>query len=99
MSSPISPIAMPTAAIAPVASPGQGSGLGVFQSILGDAIGKVQAFQQGAADSVNQFLSGEGGEVHTAALAVERAELAFDMFLQVRNKVVSAYQEIMRTQL
>ena len=99
MSSPISPIAMPTAAIAPIVSPGQASSQGDFQAMLGDAIGKVQAFQQGAADSVNQFLSGEGGEVHTAALAVERAELAFDMFLQVRNKVVSAYQEIMRTQL
>jgi flagellar hook-basal body complex protein FliE len=67
--------------------------------MLGDAIGRVQAFQQNATDTVNRFLSGEGGEVHTAALAVERAELAFDMFLQVRNKVVAAYEQIMQTQM
>ena len=38
-------------------------------------------------------------ELHATALAVQRAELAFDLFLQARNKVVQAYQEIMRMQV
>ena len=48
---------------------------------------------------MERFLSGEGEELHTAVLATNRAELAFDMFLQTRNKVVSAYQEIMQMQM
>jgi flagellar hook-basal body complex protein FliE len=45
---------------------------------------------------VDRFLSGEGEDVHTTVLAVQRATLSFDLFLQARNKVVSAYQELMR---
>ena len=48
---------------------------------------------------VEKFLSGEGEELHTTVLATQRAELAFQLFLQVRNKVVDAYQEIMRMQM
>jgi flagellar hook-basal body complex protein FliE len=49
---------------------------------------------------VQKFLSGDGSEdIHTTVLATQRAELAFEMFQQVRNKVVSAYQEIMRMQM
>jgi flagellar hook-basal body complex protein FliE len=52
-----------------------------------------------AADkSVAELLAGNG-ELHTAALAVQRAEITFELAIQVRNKVVSAYQEIMRMQL
>ena len=49
--------------------------------------------------SVERFLSGEGEELHTTILATQQAELSFDLFLQARNKVVSAYQEIMRMQM
>ena len=59
----------------------------------------MEAFGQDASASVERFLSGEGEELHTPILATQRAELAFDLFLQTRNKVVSAYQEIMRMQL
>ena len=55
--------------------------------------------QQNASASVERFLSGEGEELHTTILATQRADLAFDLFLQARNKVVSAYQEIMRMQM
>ena len=54
---------------------------------------------QDASASVERFLSGEGEDLHTTVLATQRAELAFEMFQQVRNKVVSAYQEIMRMQM
>ena len=49
--------------------------------------------------TVERFLAGDGEEVHTVALATQRAELAFETFLQVRNKVVSAYQAVMQMQV
>ena len=72
---------------------------GDFQAVLQGAIQRVEQFQSQAAQSVERFLSGEGEELHTTALAAQRAELAFEMFLQARNKVVQAYQEIMRMQM
>lgn len=70
-----------------------------FSSILKSAIQRVENTGNNAAAAVDQFLSGEGGELHETVLATQRAALEFDMFMQVRNKVVSAYQEVMRMQL
>ena len=92
---PISNVPVPEA-IRPVGEP---RGSGAFQDVLSAAIRNVEAFGQDASASVERFLSGEGEELHTTVLATERAELAFDLFLQARNKVVSAYQEIMRMQM
>ena len=43
------------------------------------------------------LLTGGKGDVHSVALASQRAELSLELFQQVRNKFVSAYQEIMKT--
>ena len=72
---------------------------GGFQSVLSDAIGRVEQFQQNSQASIGKFLSGEDQEIHKVALATQQAEIAFDLFLQVRNKVVAAYQEVMRMQM
>lgn len=72
------------------------SGGAAFQSAFNDAINKVEQFGQNAATSVNTFLSGEGEELHDVALKTQEAELSFDLFMQVRNKIVSAYQEVMK---
>lgn len=72
---------------------------GAFQSLLTNAIGQVQQAQQSTDTVVDKFLSGENQEVHQVALAATQNELAFDMFMQVRNKIVSAYQEVMRMQM
>ncbi len=44
----------------------------------------------------SSFFPEDGEDLHTTILATQRAELEFQMFMQVRNKVVSAYQEIMK---
>jgi flagellar hook-basal body complex protein FliE len=72
---------------------------GEFRSMLAGAIDRVEKLQANAAQSVGRYLSGDNEELHTAAVATQRAELALDLFLQTRNKVVSAYQEIMRMQM
>ena len=80
-------------AIRPAAEAGGGK---AFQDVFASAIKSVEASGQHASASVDRFLSGEGEELHTTILATQRAELSFELFLQVRNKVVNAYQEIMR---
>jgi len=79
--------------------PEQTSKPGEFQSVLEGTIQSLSAFQNNAADAVQKFMTGENEELHSTALAVQKAEIAFDLGLQVRNKVVSAYQEIMRMQM
>ena len=99
MSFPITPTRSPAAIpeIAPAAST-QKSG-GGFGSMLADAIGRVNQTQLNSQSSIDKYLSGEDEEVHKVALATQQASLSFDLFLQVRNKVVSAYQEVMRMQM
>jgi flagellar hook-basal body complex protein FliE len=99
MSAPITPVRFPAAI--PALTPAGGSaptGAG-FGSVLADAIGRVDQFQQNAQSSIGKFLSGEDEEVHKVALATEQASMSLDLFLQVRNKVISAYQEVMRMQI
>src|ERR1051326_9026565 len=82
--------------IRPAAGPASS---GEFRSLLAGAIQRVEQFQSQAAQSVDRYLSGENEDLHTTALATQRAELALDMFVQTRNKVIAAYQEIMRMQM
>ena len=69
-----------------------------FASLLNGAIQGVEQPRQEANQAIQNLLNGDE-ELHTVALAAQRADLAFDLGLQVRNKIVSAYQEIMRMQL
>ena len=75
------------------------AGAGNFGDVFAEAVGKVEQYRQQANLSVARFLSGDGEDLHRVALETQRAELAFEMFLQVRNKVVQAYQEVMRMQV
>ena len=70
-----------------------------FRNLLSNSIAAVEQKQNEAKTAVNQFLTGETEELHSAALAGQKAELSLELFLQVRNKVVQAYQEVMRMQM
>jgi flagellar hook-basal body complex protein FliE len=70
-----------------------------FASVLEGAIQSVEQPGQQADKSIRNFLNGDGEELHNVALSVQRASLAFDLGLQVRNKIVSAYQEVMKMQI
>lgn len=99
---PITPlnISIPTMpSLGGITSPGSTSGGSAFQSVLGDAISKVESFQNDAANSVNKFLSGEGEDLHKVALATQQADLSLQLFMQVRNKVVTAYNQVMQMQV
>ena len=69
---------------------------GEFEGFLERALRNVEAMRSESTQAVQSFLSGESEDLHTAALATQKAELTFELGLQVRNKIVQAYQEIMR---
>jgi flagellar hook-basal body complex protein FliE len=98
MSLTISPHTLPS--LPSPSSPASGSaGGGSFRSILEGAINHAEQSRATAGEMVNKFLSGEGQELHSVALASQRADLEFNLLLQIRNKVVSAYQEVMKMQV
>lgn len=66
-----------------------------FADVLGGAIGKVDALQT-KADAESEKLALGGGNLHETALALEKADVALKVLTRVRNKVVEAYQEVMR---
>jgi flagellar hook-basal body complex protein FliE len=69
---------------------------GNFTDALGAAIGQVEATQASADRMASDLLIGGLGDVHSVALASQKAELSMEMFQQVRNKFVQAYQEVMK---
>jgi flagellar hook-basal body complex protein FliE len=75
------------------------TGGGNFASSLESAINQVNSAQRSAQSGVERFLNGENIELHDVALEQQKAAVTFDLFLQVRNKVVQAYQEVMRMQM
>lgn len=70
-----------------------------FGDLFNEAVGRVEQYRVHAEAAANSFMNGETEELHQVILAGQRAEIAFETFLQVRNKVVQAYQEIMRMQM
>ena len=70
-----------------------------FKDTLADAVTEVQKLQNEADTTIKQLVSGEIKDVSEAMVAVEKADVAFQTMMTVRNKVVSAYEEIMRMQV
>jgi flagellar hook-basal body complex protein FliE len=103
MSSPISPIRILPAEI-DSSSAAESLGIsedgagGSFGESLRGAMEEMGSLQGAAETKVADVLSGNGADVHSALIAVEKADLSFQLMMQVRNKIVSAYQEISRMQ-
>src|SRR3954451_5918583 len=95
---PITSVA-PVAPLAPASINGSTAVQGDFASHLHTAVNHVESAGAEAERLTNQFLNGESVDLHNVALAGQKASLDFEMLLQVRNKVVQAYQEVMRIQL
>jgi flagellar hook-basal body complex protein FliE len=102
MSATILPIRSPSfPALEPLPSikPAGGAAPSSFSDLLTSSVGTVEQASQNATDAAQRFLSGQNEDVHTVAIAEQKAEITTELFLQLRNKAVSAYQEIMRMQL
>lgn len=72
---------------------------GDFKQMLQSAVQQVEGARATADTQIQNFLAGKNEDLNTAILSEQKADLQFEMFLQARNKVVSAYQEIMQMQV
>ncbi len=70
-----------------------------FKDMLADAVTEVQRLQNEADTTIKQLVAGEITDVTQAMVAVEKADVSFQTMMTVRNKVMTAYEEIMRMQI
>lgn len=70
-----------------------------FGETLTRAMTDVNTLQAQAGDAVNRLISGEATDLHQVMIAVEKARTSFDLLMEIRNKAVEAYREIMRMQV
>ena len=82
----------------PTSTSGSNDADGNFGSVLKTAINQVEELHGSAEQQVTDLLKGDRSDVHNVMIAVEKADIAFQLMMQVRNKIVSAYQEVSRMQ-
>ena len=70
-----------------------------FADTLADSLSEVNSMQKDADVAIKDFVAGDTRNIHETMIAVGKADLAFRLTMQVRNKIVEAYQEVMRTQV
>lgn len=70
-----------------------------FKDVINDAINKVNDLQIESSNATDDFLTGKSDNIHSVMIAGSKADLALQMTLQVRNKVMDAYKEIMNMQI
>ncbi|MCD6262061.1 MAG: flagellar hook-basal body complex protein FliE [Deltaproteobacteria bacterium] len=70
-----------------------------FGEMLTKAIDKVDQLNQEADQAVRNLATGQDKDIHNTMIALEKAEISFRLMMQVRNKIVTAYQEVMRMQV
>ena len=76
-------------------APKQQSG-GQFGNLLKEAIQQVNDVEKSSQGELQKFMSNES-DLHSVMISLEKADLSFQMMMQVRNKIVQAYQEIMKS--
>jgi flagellar hook-basal body complex protein FliE len=72
---------------------------GGFENMLGSLVNDVSQKQTAASDAVSGLLSGQNVSLHQAMISVEEANVSFQMMVEVRNKLLDSYQELMRMQV
>jgi flagellar hook-basal body complex protein FliE len=69
-----------------------------FSDLLTDAVGQVNQLEDQARVAVDGLITGSGVDVHQAMIATQKASMAFELALAVRNKAVQAYQQVIGMQ-
>ncbi len=96
-----------TSGIAPIADVGQigsagavgSSGTSGFLDSLKSAIGKVNDAEMEAGRAIDSLMTGETQDIHRTMVALQQADVSFQLMMQIRNKLVAAYEEIQRMQV
>lgn len=75
------------------------SGAAGFGEMLSKSIREIDMLQKDADISIENLAAGENTDLHQTMIAMEKADIAMKLMIQIRNKVVGAYEEIMRMQV
>jgi flagellar hook-basal body complex protein FliE len=99
----MNPIALgniPNATLPSVPALDSGNGIGgtSFSDVLKNAVNTVDSLHNNAASQVSSMLQGASGDMNGVMIAVEKADVSFQLMMQVRNKIVNAYQDIEKMQ-
>ncbi|OPY80849.1 MAG: Flagellar hook-basal body complex protein FliE [Syntrophorhabdus sp. PtaU1.Bin058] len=70
-----------------------------FSDVLKDSIQKVTELEKEADNEIEKLAKMETQDIHNTMMAIEKADMTFQMMMQIRNKIISAYEEIMRMQV
>lgn len=70
---------------------------GGFEEVLENAIGTISQVQKDTETAAREL--SRGGDVTSALIAMERADMSFQLMVEVRNRLLNAYEEIMRMQI
>lgn len=97
MSSSISGISQVSQAVATAGTVQPAEGGTDFYSQLNSALNQVEKLQSEADQQIAGVLNGQGTDIHKAMIAVEKASLSFQLMMQVRNKIIQAYQDVSKT--
>jgi flagellar hook-basal body complex protein FliE len=98
MANPVAGISSVTQAAQPASAAAAGGDKNEFMRTLDGAMNQVDDAQNDAQTKVRDLLQGNGQDLHTAMIAVEKADLSFQLMMQVRNKIIQAYQTISQMQ-
>ena len=74
--------------------PGTGATTPGFKEVLTEQISKVNQLQRDAREAVEDLAAGRRDDIESVLIATQKADTAFRLLLQVRNKVVDAYDEV-----
>ena len=75
--------------------PLQGEKISSFAEILKNSVNDVNEVQKNADLKVREFISGENTNLHETMISLEKADISFRLMMQVRNKILDAYKEVM----
>ncbi len=70
-----------------------------FGDVLKETLNEVNELQKEGQKAMSDIATGQVKDLHQAAIAIDKAELSMKMMLEVRNKAINAYKEILRTQI
>lgn len=81
------------------ANPRRIQGRESFGKMLARSMNEVNQLKLNADEAINDLAAGKQKDIHQTMIALEKADVAFQLLMQVRNKIISAYETIMRTQV
>jgi flagellar hook-basal body complex protein FliE len=70
-----------------------------FSNMLARSLDDVNRLKLKADEAVDNLVAGKHKDIHATMIALEKADIAFQLLMQIRNKIISAYETVMRTQV